>query len=72
MAKELRLLGINSPQQLVGKDAYRLHDKLCRLTGTKSDPCVIDVFLSVVHFMEGGEALPWWDFTEERKRTLLK
>ncbi|HIP82317.1 MAG TPA: mitomycin resistance protein [Desulfocapsa sulfexigens] len=72
MARDLRLLGINSPQQLIGKDAYRLHDELCRLTGTKTDPCVIDVFLSVVHFMEGGEALPWWDFTEERKRTLLR
>ncbi len=72
MAKQLRLLGINFPQQLIGRDAYQLHDKLCRLTGTKSDPCVIDVFLSVVHFMEGGEALPWWNFTEERKKILLK
>ena len=72
MARDLRLLGINSPQQLIGKDAYQLHEKLCKLTGTKTDPCVIDVFLSVVRFMEGGEALPWWNFTEERKRTLLK
>jgi hypothetical protein len=31
---------------------------------------VIDVFLSVVRFMDGGAAQPWWTFTEERKRSL--
>jgi hypothetical protein len=32
------------------------------------DPCVIDVFMLVVSFMEGGAALPWWSFTEQRKK----
>ncbi|MFT4255511.1 MAG: helix-hairpin-helix domain-containing protein [Pseudoxanthomonas sp.] len=70
MAGDLRLLGIEQPQQLIGLDPYRLHDELCRLTGTRHDPCVIDTFISAVRFMEGAPPLPWWDYTEERKRTL--
>lgn len=68
MSKDLNLLGIKHPQQLIGKNAYQLHNRLCGLKNATVDPCVIDVFLSVIHYMEGGEALPWWNFTEERKK----
>jgi hypothetical protein len=54
-------------QDLIGKDGYQLYDKLCSITGRRHDPCVIDVFLSVVDFMNGGNAKPWWEFTKERK-----
>jgi len=40
------------------------------LTATRDDPCVIDTFISAVRFMEGAPALPWWHYTEERKKTL--
>jgi hypothetical protein len=33
---------------------------------------VIDVFMSVIDFMEGGGARPWWSFTEERKKQVGK
>ena len=36
------------------------------------DPCVIDVFLSIVRFMQGEAPRPWWDFSKERKATLAK
>jgi len=68
MASDLRLLGISHPQQLIGKDPFELHRELCRRTGARQDPCVIDVFMSVIRFMEGGAPLPWWSFTEERKK----
>jgi hypothetical protein len=67
MAGDLRLIGIDHPKKLIGKDPFKLYDTLCRATGTKQDPCVIDVFISVVHFMEGGQSLPWWHFTDKRK-----
>ena len=67
---DLHVLGIQKPEQLVGPDAYEMHERLCRLTKVKHDPCVIDVFLAIVHFVNGGLAKPWWDFTEERKRSL--
>ena len=34
----------------------------------KFDPCVIDVFMSAIDFMEGGEPSAWWEFTNERKK----
>lgn len=67
MARDLRLVGIHHPKDLIGKDPYQLYDELCRVTGNKHDPCVIDVFLSVVDFMNGANAKPWWDYTGERK-----
>lgn len=70
MAADLRLIGIDTPEQLRGQDAYELYVTLCDKTGQRHDPCVIDVFLSIVHFMDGGEAKPWWEFTAERKQEL--
>ncbi len=67
IAGDLRLINILHPQDLIGKNAYFLHNELCRVTEEKHDPCVIDVFLSVIDFMEGGDPAPWWKFTAERK-----
>ena len=72
MANDLRLLGIQHPQQLIGKNAYQMHRELCKRTNTKHDPCVIDIFLAVVDFMEGGDPAPWWHFTKERKEYLSR
>jgi hypothetical protein len=70
LAGDLRLLGIERPQQLAGRDPYRLYDELCRATGARHDPCVIDAFISAVRFMQGAPPRPWWHYTDERKRTL--
>ena len=70
IAAHLRLIGISSPQDLVGNDPYRLYDDLCLATGVRHDPCVIDVFIAAVRFMTGEPAKPWWKYTPERKRTL--
>lgn len=68
IAADLVLVGIDHPSKLVGCDPFELYESLCEKTGKRKDPCVIDVFMSVVHFMEGGDPLPWWSFTGERKR----
>ena len=65
--KNLNILGINKPSQLVGKDPYKMYIELCTATNKKYDPCVIDVFISAVKYMEGGSPKRWWEFTEERK-----
>jgi hypothetical protein len=56
--------------ELVGEDADVLYGRLCALSGLRHDPCVIDVFLSIVRFMDGGPAQPWWAYTAERKHRL--
>ena len=68
LADKLRLIGVSSPQDLLGKDPYTMHEDLCHATGVRQDPCVIDVFIAAVRFMAGERAKPWWKFTPERKR----
>lgn len=67
MAKDLEILGIHQPQELQGRNPLQMYDDLCRITGHRHDPCVIDVFIAAVRFMEGGPARPWWHYTTERK-----
>jgi hypothetical protein len=68
MAADLRLLGIERPQQLLGRDPLELYLALEAATGQRQDPCVLDTFMAAVGFMAGGDSLPWWAFTGERKR----
>ena len=70
IADDLRLIGIDHPQQLVGRKPFELYDVLCSITSKRHDPCVIDVFMAVVSFMEGGDPLPWWSFTTARKHQM--
>lgn len=72
MAADLRLIGIAHPRELAGRDPFVLYERLCAETGKRIDPCVLDVFMSVVDFMEGGEARPWWAFTARRKKKMFE
>ena len=55
------------PEEIAGQDPYDMYERLCTATNARQDPCVLDTFIAVVRFMEGGPALPWWHYTEERK-----
>ncbi len=70
IAADLRQLGITSPAGLPGRDPYALYDELCRITGHRHDPCVLDTFIAAVRYMEGAPKRPWWTYTAERKRVL--
>lgn len=72
IAADLGSIGVEHPGQMVGKDPFELYEALCSRKGKRIDPCVIDVFMSAVRFMEGGEPLPWWSFTDERKRLVAQ
>ena len=67
LAGSLERAGIRRPSQLKGKDPYVLYATLCKRTGVRHDPCVLDTFISAVRYMEGGPAQPWWHFTPERR-----
>ena len=70
IAADLRALGIRRPGQLKRRNPYALYDRLNRVTGLRHDPCLLDTFIAVVRFVDGGPAKPWWAYTAERKRTL--
>ena len=65
------LLGIHTPQELVGRDAFELYDRLCQVTGQHQDPCVLDVFMATIDFACGAPAAPWHAYTPERKRLVF-
>ena len=70
LANDLRQVGVHRPEHLVGEDPFGLYDELCRVTGARHDPCVLDAFISAVRYMEGAPRRPWWHYTAERKRRL--
>lgn len=57
-----------SPAELLGRDPYAMYYDLCRITGRRHDPCLLDTFIAAVRFMEGAPKRPWWKYTTERKR----
>ena len=67
LAANLRLIGIRTPQDLRGKDAFVLYQKLCAATGQRQDPCVLDTFMAASDFMRGAAPAPWWHYTAQRK-----
>ena len=59
VAADFRLLGLARPNDLLGRDPYALYDELCRRTGRRHDPCLLDTFIAAVRFMGGEPARPW-------------
>ena len=59
IAADLRQLGIATPAELPGRDPYALYDDLCRITGQRHDPCLLDTFIAAVRYMEGAPKKPW-------------
>lgn len=67
IAAKLRLIGVNEPADLVGRDPDELYERLGARLGGRPDPCVLDVLVAVTRFMDGEPARPWWEFSRERK-----
>jgi hypothetical protein len=70
IANDLRGLGIHEPRQLIGLDPYKLYEDIAFITGVRHDPCLCDVFIAAIKFMEGSGPIPWWHYTAERKKNL--
>ena len=70
IASDPRQLGITAPAELPGRGPYSMYDDLCRITGQRHDPCLLDTFIAAVRFMEGEPKKPWWAYTAERKREM--
>jgi hypothetical protein len=68
--KDFIVIGLKQPLDLVDKDPYQMYETLCHITQKRHDPCVIDVFISAVNYMQGGPAKKWWEFSQQRKEKL--
>lgn len=65
--KDLSLLGITTVEELKQCDPLELFHELERLTQTRQDPCVWDVFAAIIHEAKTNEATNWWKWTKQRK-----
>ena len=64
IAADLRRLGVRSIRELARRDPERLYAKLCELTDSKQDPCVLYTFRCAVYAARTErpepELLKWW------------
>lgn len=70
IAADLRRIGILRPDQLAKCKPIAIFRELSTVMGHRHDPCVLYTLISVRHFLESGEALPWWNFINEGKNLL--
>ena len=68
MAHDFVMMGIHHPRDLTNKSPITLYRKLCEITHTRQDPCVLDTFMAAIDFMNGNTARPWWSYTKKRKQ----
>ncbi len=71
IAADFALLGIRSVAELAKHQPKELYDKLCRKSGTRIDPCVLDTFSAAIAQARDPK-LPlykckWWYWSRVRK-----
>jgi DNA transformation protein len=67
IAADLRAIGILYPHHLTEREPLAIYDELSNVMGHRHDPCVLYTLISARHFLDTGDALPWWKFTEQGK-----
>ena len=71
MLEDFELLGVKSVRQLKSEDAQKLYDRMCVLTGTRQDPCVLDTYRCAIEQARNphlpGEQKDWWYWSRVRK-----
>ena len=68
VARNLESIGVNTPSDLEGRDPFEMYELRCERKKVRSDPCLLDTFMSITDYISGNEPRLWWAYTEERKR----
>lgn len=70
LAADLRLLGVTSVASLASRDPERLYTRLCDITKSGQDPCVLYAFRCAAYAartpVPDSELLRWWNWTRRR------
>jgi hypothetical protein len=71
MLEDFELLGIKSVRELKSQDAQALYDRMCGITGTRQDPCVLDTYRCAIEQARNPglpeEQKDWWYWSRIRK-----
>jgi DNA transformation protein len=70
IAADLRAVGIMEPRQLAELAPLSVYIRLAGVMAERHDPCVLYTLLAARHFLDSGEARPWWRFVAEGRRLL--
>jgi DNA transformation protein len=70
IAGDLRALGIRTPKELAKCDPLATYHLLSDNMGKRHDPCVLYTLMAAKHFLESGESIAWWQFTQAGKDLL--
>lgn len=70
IAADLRAIKVMTPALFQEVEPLELYRRLEEVMGNRHDPCVLYVFLGARHFLDTGEAVPWWQFTVAGKQIL--
>ena len=72
--RDFELLGVKNVDDLAKRDPEVLYKQLCRKTGTRQDPCVLDVFRAAVAQARDpklpAEQCVWWYWSRVRKQQI--
>jgi hypothetical protein len=70
LAGDLRRLGFRAVADLKGADPEAMYQRLCRVTGSHQDPCVLYVFRCAVYYASRTrhqpELLKWWNWKNRK------
>lgn len=70
IAGDLRSLGINTPADLAKCDPLTTYRLLSDSMEKRHDPCVLYTLMAAKHFLQSGESIAWWKFTDAGKALL--
>lgn len=70
IAGDLRSLGIHTPEELATRAPLQTYLSLTNNMGKRHDPCVLYTLMAAKHFLESGESIAWWRFTQAGKDLL--
>ena len=69
--RDFELLGIHTVARLAQHEPEALYHKLCRKTGKRQDPCVLDTFRAAIEQARDPYLPPekcrWWYWSRVRK-----
>jgi hypothetical protein len=69
--RDFQMMGIRNVAELAKQNPRKMYDKLCKLTGQRQDPCVLDTFeaavAQAVNPRLSAEKCQWWYWSKIRK-----
>jgi hypothetical protein len=73
--RDLRMLNVQTVAELAACDGDELYRRLCEITGTRQDPCVLDTLRCAVAQARDArlpaEQRNWWWWSRQRKQGRL-